>query len=257
MTGLKGKLNPTPFIGFDKKPVQHYKGIRAMSDTDLHEQLLFILQQAVPGAVPGGKKLRVLDLGCGEGAFSQRLFDAGFDVTAIDLNKEAFRAKGPEFTVLDLNDNSQKENFVSSRKGKFDVIFAAEVIEHLKDPWEFVAFLKQLCGEGTEIFITTPNFASWWGRFIFLFSGELWGFDPAAWVDPGHINPVSATELSHILAANGLKLNNIYPCGKLPLVWLFNWKRALISLLMLALHPFLKGSRNGWALCFHSTAQKQ
>jgi len=257
MNVFHGKLNPTPLFSRDKKSSQYYKGIKAMSDTNLHEQLLFLLKEGIVLKGSSKKALTILDLGCGEGAFSQMLFDAGYNVIAVDVKKDGFKAAGPEFVALDLNDNERKERFTAVYKGKFDVIFAVEIVEHLKNPWDFIFFLKSISNEGTEVLITTPNIASWWGRLMFLLSGQLWGFDNEAWSNPGHINPISETELSHILFDNGFNLNMVYPCGTMTVIWLFNWKRALVSIMMLPLYLCMKGRKKGWALCFHATCKNK
>jgi 2-polyprenyl-3-methyl-5-hydroxy-6-metoxy-1,4-benzoquinol methylase len=252
---LKGELNPAPLIGMDKKSAQYYSGIKSMSDTNLHKQLLFLLEGMCKAGNRDKKELSVLDLGCGEGAFSQMLFDAGYKVTAVDVNSEAFKAKGPEFSALNLNSAEDKTRFISSREGKYDVIFAVEVIEHLENPWELVRFLRLLAKDGAEVIVTTPNISSWWGRLMFLLNGRLWGFDNDSWLDPGHINPIGEIELTNILNTNGLRVNTIYPCGRLPVIWLLNWKRAVISIIMLPLYLIMKGQKNGWVLCFHATCK--
>lgn len=48
----------------------------------------------------------------------------------------------------------------------FDLIFAGEVIEHLKDPDYFVQEMHRVLKEKGLVVITTPNLASWHNRIL-------------------------------------------------------------------------------------------
>ena len=91
------------------------------------------------------KKGKVLDLGCGDGDYSVKLKEMGFDVIAGDMDIERFRYKGKiDFRVcnvtkkLPFDDNS------------FDYILLAEVIEHLQNPYEVMAELKRVLKKGVS-----------------------------------------------------------------------------------------------------------
>jgi len=40
----------------------------------------------------------------------------------------------------------------------------------------------------------------------------------------------------------------------LPVIWLYNWKRTLISLAMLPVYFIMRGYKDGWVLCFDTRA---
>lgn len=245
------RINPAPFIGFDRKPPQYYKGIRIKTDTGLHDQLMEMIEDRI-GLRPGGKKLRALDFGCGEGALSQRLFDAGWEVVSSDIDSASFKAAGPVFRKVDINDRAAVEKFLAEFPGGFDLILAVEVIEHVKNPWDFMASIRRVCSPHTHLIVTTPNISSWWARFMFLVTGDLWGFSEESWNDPGHINPVSEVEMRGIFRESGFECRDVWPGGVLPVIWPINWKRTLISLAMLPVYLLMKGRKDGWALCFHA-----
>jgi len=236
-------MNPSPLIGFDKKEVQYYKGIRMKTDTYLHEQLSsYILENF-------SKDSKILDWGCGEGALSQKLNDMGYDVLSVDMNKEDFKAD-TKFLQLNFNQVDEIEAFIKDYKGQFDLILSIEVIEHVKSPWKYIDDIYKLSNDSTRIIISTPNVSSWWGRFWFLTTGELWGFSQEGWKDPGHINPILDFEIKNILRENNFKLIDFFNGGNQPIIWLYNWKRALVSLLFLPLYPFMKGVKRGWVNCY-------
>lgn len=245
--------NPAPWWGRDRKPAQFYQQLRMKTDTNLHIQLEAMIARWVPIDRQSGQRPRVLDLGCGEGALAQRLFDLGYDVIGVDVEAGQFKASGPELIVADLNDPAVVDRLVERFQGSIDLILAVEVIEHLRCPWGFLAACRRLAGRQTHLLVTTPNVSSWWSRFWFLLAGEPWGFGPESWKDPGHIHALTATEMKGILNETGLKCQEVLAAGNLPVIWAYNWKRLLISLLMLSLRPLMRGHKDGWVLCYHVT----
>jgi SAM-dependent methyltransferase len=241
-----------PWFGSDRKPPQFYGGLRIKTDTNLHEQLQGLIAECVPTAAPADRRPKVLDLGCGEGALAQRLFDLGYDVLAVDCDVAAFKAQGPAFFRLDLDDPAAVEPFAAQHQGTFDLILAVEVIEHLRSPWAFVAACRRLCRDDTQLIVTTPNVSSWWCRVWFFLTGDLWSFGPDNWRDPGHISPLPVTTMRAILRQSGFECLRVIPAGSLPIVWAYNWKRLLLSLALLPLRWLMRGEKDGWALCFHA-----
>jgi 2-polyprenyl-3-methyl-5-hydroxy-6-metoxy-1,4-benzoquinol methylase len=244
--------NPAPWFGADRKPRRDYQGLRMKTDTHVHEQLEGLISKLVPVEPGGSHRPKVFDLGCGEGAFSQRLHDLGYEVTAADCDEEHFRAEGPTFTPIDFNDGAAVERFIQRHQDAPELVLAVEVIEHLNSPWDFIALCRELCSEQTHLVITTPNVASWWSRFWFFFTGDLWGFNPESWSDPGHIHPITPTEMRGMLRENGFECLEVMAAGNLPVIWTYNWKRLLVSLLVLPLRLVMRGEKDGWVLCYHA-----
>ncbi len=242
-----------PWFGADRKPPQSYRGLRIKTDTHLHEQLEAWIARLVP-LHAGGRKPRVLDLGCGEGAMAQRLHDLGYEVVAVDRAADDFKAHGPRLIPLDLDDPASFDRLLERFPEGFDLVLALEVIEHLRSPWQFLAACRRLCPAPTHLLVSTPNVASWWGRIWFFLTGDLWGFCPESWRDPGHISPLTLTTVRALLAENGLECLAVEAAGSLPVIWGYNWKRLLLSLAVLPLRPLMRGPRDGWVLVFHAQA---
>ena len=61
--------------------------------------------------------------------------------------------------------------------GKFDVVFAGEILEHIKNPHELIDLLEDKCMEGGKMVFTVPLGA--WGdtKEPAEYRGHLWGFD--------------------------------------------------------------------------------
>lgn len=246
------RLDPSPFIGFDRKDRRHYKGILVMADPLLHEQLLDILKNRIGLDPARGRKLRVLDWGCGEGALSQRLYDEGCEVTSVDTSRERFRARGPVFHQADFDRPEEAEAFIAGHAGTFDAVVTAEVVEHVRNPWDFLRQVRRLCGPGTHVLITTPNISSWLGRYVFLSTGDLIGFGRKDWYPLGHRHPISHVAMTEMLREHGFRCLHVWPCGRLPVIWLYDAVTALVSLMMLPFRLLMRGEKRGWVLCYHA-----
>lgn len=101
-------------------------------------------------------KKRLLDLGCGNGAFLLRARSAGWAVVGADFDSkavEAARCQGLDVRlggVESLNPSIEQ----------FDVITLAHVIEHVHQPVEVLQACYSLLKPGGYLWIETPNIAS-------------------------------------------------------------------------------------------------
>ena len=110
------------------------------------------------------KDLKILDVGCGGGLISEPMAKLGANVTGIDASerniavakihseKSDLRIDYQQSLVEDFSEKDSGEN-----QGKFDVILALEVIEHVADVEEFVANLAKLVKKDGIVFIATIN----------------------------------------------------------------------------------------------------
>lgn len=123
-----------------------------------------------------------IDLGAGSGALAVRLRELGFEVIAVDINNERFKADIP-FVQLNLNN----PDFSSLGGGAFDFVTAVEVIEHLESPIAFLRHIRSLLKPDGVALITTPNLDNAPSRFRFLLTGKLHMMDEKV---PNHISPI-------------------------------------------------------------------
>ena len=130
-------------------------------------------------------KLKILVLGSGKGAFDRRLIDSGFsNIVSIDINaKDYLLKKKTRFIRYDLN-----QNF--SNIGKFDVIFAIEIIEHIHNTYKFLEDCASNLAGGGYLFITTLNIHEKTSRLNMLIFGISPSFSQKALYESGHINPI-------------------------------------------------------------------
>jgi SAM-dependent methyltransferase len=115
-------------------------------------------------------KSKVLDIGAGYGAFSQKLHRLGFQPEACDLFPKNFRYAPVQCKYANIMESLPYE------EKSFDVAVAIEVVEHINDHEILFKECARVLKPGGSLFISTPNILSWKSRIRFLFSGYFYSF---------------------------------------------------------------------------------
>ncbi len=103
-------------------------------------------------------RARALDLGCGSGAWGERLAELASQVDGCDLaaaGLERARRIG-HYERLFTADLSQAENPLP--EGRYDLIFTTEVIEHVPDHRLFCEHVAQALAPGGQLVLTTTTY---------------------------------------------------------------------------------------------------
>lgn len=157
----------------------NYKGIPIHAAPGVHMAVAEQLRAAI------GIRGRVLDLGAGQGALSQRLKDIGYDVVAVDLSDDDWAATDVTCTVIDLDASWER----IYKLGPFDAVCAVEVIEHLENPR---GFLRQILNlplvDNALVAISTPNPLDTFSCIVMFTRGWFNWFSPAHYGGGGHIS---------------------------------------------------------------------
>ena len=148
--------------------------------------------------IPAAETGRMLDLGCGGGAFLQRMRAAGWSVvgTEPDDNAAARLAPDGDFPIY-----GSLAELVQAGEAAFDVIVLSHVIEHLPDPIHTLTTLRGLLAVGGRLVLTTPNALSLGSR---IFRASWRGLEP-----PRHFNLFSPASLGQILSHAGFEIERI------------------------------------------------
>jgi SAM-dependent methyltransferase len=107
---------------------------------------------------PGG---RLLDVGCGTGAFLSAARDAGYEVTGIDFAEDVVQFAGSRFGLDSVHAVSLESFAAQQDPGSFDVITLFEVLEHQGDPTAFMASIKRLLRPQGFVVLSVPNRQGW------------------------------------------------------------------------------------------------
>ena len=181
--------------------------IEAYNDLAMEEELFriplrkeFILQ-----AIGRGK--RVLDVGCLGGQITQLIRGQNNEVVGLEANPKAAetaRARGIEVTVANVEDG------IPLPGASFDVVCAAEVVEHLYDTKHFFEEVSRvLRSRGTFIF-TTPNLNSLENRIRVLGGGYL-GMTGAYPEDHfgGHVRIFNRAKIEELCLRTGFEVDSV------------------------------------------------
>ncbi len=101
----------------------------------------------------------VLDVGCSDGQFGALVRAQGHRVDGVDLVKhEGVGERLDSFVEADISSG------LPPGTPSYDVIIAADVLEHVADPATLLKDLRDHLGPGGEILVSVPNFAHWYPR---------------------------------------------------------------------------------------------
>lgn len=110
-----------------------------------------------------GKPTKALDAGCAAGAFAIELAKYGVQsIDAIDFSSTALRISHQNAIQHRVADRirfieSKLEQLNGIEDNSYDVIVAADVIEHIVEPAVFMREMWRVCKPGGVILIETPN----------------------------------------------------------------------------------------------------
>jgi 2-polyprenyl-3-methyl-5-hydroxy-6-metoxy-1,4-benzoquinol methylase/predicted nuclease with TOPRIM domain len=106
-----------------------------------------------------GTDKHVLELGCSTGYMSRVLRERGCRVVAIEVDAEAARRAKPFCERIVVGDIERLDLAHFLGKTRFDVVVAADFLEHLKDPLVLLRGLKRFIGDSGYVVASLPNVA--------------------------------------------------------------------------------------------------
>jgi 2-polyprenyl-3-methyl-5-hydroxy-6-metoxy-1,4-benzoquinol methylase len=149
-------------------PIDYYSPSLAGTHKTRAKELLDREQVALVRILKAYKEgMRVVDLGCGSGVFMQYLTQAGVrsvDLVGYEYSEELARigkTRGLQIEVADF------EQGVPVRESSVDMVYAAEILEHLRDPDFFIEEIARILKPGGHLVLTTPNLHAWYNRILF------------------------------------------------------------------------------------------
>lgn len=144
-----------------KEPILHYGNMYGMDKYAKMriQKYAFIVKDSLR------KGDSVLDIGCYTAELPDFLPE-GIFYSGVDFDDEAVKiAKSNGLNVMKVNFEDEVINY----KEKFDLIIAAEILEHLKDPARMMRQIKDLLKNKGIVVISLPNENTLYHRFMSLF----------------------------------------------------------------------------------------
>lgn len=110
---------------------------------------------------------RLLDVGCGDGAFLEEAQNRGMEVFGIDFDLGSIKVATERRGLLNILNCSLDEFAENARQKElqFDHVTFFEVLEHQDDPQQFVEKARTLLARGGRIAGSVPNRERFWPEF--------------------------------------------------------------------------------------------
>lgn len=160
---------------------------------------------------------RIMDLGCGNGAFASKLAGLGHTVVGCDESESGIaiarqRADGAVYLCRSVYAETPGEFM-----GQFDVVVSLETIEHLYFPGLLVQRAKEMLRANGTLIISTPYHGYLKNLVLALTGGMDRHFNALS--DHGHIKFFSKRTLRVLLLEAGFQGVRFSGCGRVPLLW--------------------------------------
>jgi len=191
-------------------------GFRSADESHMHEHFMSHVLKLAGSLTPG---IRVLDVGCGNGAACGKFLNRGCRVVGIDLSEQGIeiaRRAHPQgrFEVLPADEA------VLDKLGEspFDIVVSTEVVEHLYSPRRYARGCFKALRPGGRFICTTP-YHGYWKNLTLALAGK-WDVHANPLWDGGHIKLWSRNTLTSLLTETGFSNIQFRGAGRAPYLWM-------------------------------------
>lgn len=197
-------LNLRPALPFGGGLLDWSPATRILAERDVRH---------LPAPQPGA---RLVDIGCGSGAFVKRAGSLGYAAEGLEFDDNAVRAA--EAAGLNVRQGLLPDTGLDSET--YDVVTLSQVIEHLHDPLAALREIGRILKPGGWFWVATPNMsATGHARY-----GQHWrGLEP-----PRHLVLFSPEALSLALEKTGFTDIRFQPPGDTAL-WFFDASQRVVE----------------------------
>ncbi len=156
--------------------------------------------------LPPGRGFSVLELGCGEGRTGQWLKATGFARRVVGVEQHvAAAALARGSAALDQVYEANLNDFDLPGDETFDIVLAADVLEHLVDPGAVLRRLVTRVRPGGWVVSSTPN-VRYWKVIADLAVLGRWDYGSNVILDPTHLRFFTLISIRRLHEAVGLSV---------------------------------------------------
>lgn len=166
---------------------------------------------------PSEREIKILDLGCGNGSFSNFLTKLGYTVLGIEESSAGIAIAQQNYPDCEFRQGSIYDLSDPELKHSFDAVISVEVIEHLSNPRALVTAAKYCLKPGGKFIITTP-YHGYLKNLALAVSGKMDAHFTALW-DGGHIKFFSVPTLTQLLKTENCTDIQFKYAGRIPYLW--------------------------------------
>ena len=172
----------------EKSDIGYFKANR-------HEMLAFIPDKAK----------RILEVGCGEGAFCRSLKRADREIWGVEINETAAKKAIDVFsTVLNGDFNTVYDQIPQHY---FDCIIFNDVLEHIYSPWDTIKMVKSLLSSDGVLVTSIPNFRFMSNLIIeILYHGEFQYREEGGILDDTHVRFFTSKSIRRMFKEQGYEI---------------------------------------------------
>ena len=148
---------------------------------------------------------RVLELGCAGGAFGAELMRRypGASVVGIEAGQSAAqRAAARLERVVHCRLEDADFGALGFREGEFDTVVAADVLEHLVNPWDLLVRLRPYLAPGAQVVASIPNVRNLTVISPLLLGGRF-DYDERGLLDITHLRFFTLDGMKRMFAETG------------------------------------------------------
>ena len=153
---------------------------------------------------------RVLDLGCSDGTLGARLAEMGHTVVGVDQQEH----KGVRERLIDFFEADLEQGIPDGVGGDFDVVIAADVLEHVRAPEKVLDDVRTVLRPGGSVITSVPNFGHWYPRARVALG--RFDYDARGILDRGHLRFFTRRSFTRLVSSAGWEVRRAEAIG-LPL----------------------------------------
>lgn len=150
---------------------------------------------------------RVADLGCGSGAFTERLRQAGYNATGIDISPKLIAVGKSKYPGLDLIEGDVEH--LPFESGSFDGVMLSGLVHHFPDPARCAAETFRILRSGGRFMAFDPNRMN---PFMYLYRDRSSPFYSPVGVTENE-RPVLAWQTADVFRKAGFEVHTDYLAG--------------------------------------------
>lgn len=154
----------------------------------------------------------MLDLGCGDGIFSEVALASGADLIGIDASNVALerarkRCPQGEFELASIDGD------IPLGDSSVDVVWASEVLQHVLDLQKTLSEIRRVLSSGGQLLITVPDYS-----LLRRLKVAIWDFDDHFGQRAGQLRGFTQSSLSAVIAGFDFETLELKRVGGMPLL---------------------------------------
>ena len=154
---------------------------------------------------------RVLDLGCSSGALGAALKERepGLEVVGVEIDRgyaADAAARLDRVVTADVEELARSDEL--GGLGRFDCLIAADVLEHLVDPWSALRAYGELVDPGGALIVSLPN-VKFWQTFWELLVHDRWPRHAEGVFDETHLRWFTYGDAWRLVTDAGFEVQDV------------------------------------------------